>query len=67
MRHDLVVFNETGEERRVVRDCKICLSVASCRSCCGVVSPTGIAHVSRTFGDTFCGHDATGERWWWPE
>lgn len=33
-----------------------------------VVSPAGGAHhAGSTYGgDTDCGHDATGDNWWWP-
>lgn len=30
-----------------------------------VVSPSGIAHHGE-YGHTDCGHDATGDDWWWP-
>jgi hypothetical protein len=31
-----------------------------------IVSPTGKAHYGKTDGDTECGIDATGDKWWWP-
>ncbi len=33
-----------------------------------LVSPRGIAHHGHSWrtGDTVCGRDATGQRWWWP-
>lgn len=31
----------------------------------GVVSPVGVAHVGADGGDTLCGRDATGDKWWW--
>jgi hypothetical protein len=31
-----------------------------------VVSPTGIAHQGAEYGETLCGKDATGDKWWWP-
>jgi hypothetical protein len=30
-----------------------------------IVSPLGTAHWGDG-GDTQCGRDATGDRWWWP-
>lgn len=60
----VVVFDETGAERTVVRDCKVCLRAHEVYGQ-GVVSPTGIAHITE-YEDTLCGHNATGEDWWWP-
>lgn len=31
-----------------------------------IVSPSNIAHRSNGYESTFCGHDATGDNWWWP-
>jgi len=31
-----------------------------------VVSPNRIAHFGTNCGDTACGVDATGSKWWWP-
>ena len=31
-----------------------------------IVSPSGLAHVPWTTGNTYCGIDATGDKWWWP-
>lgn len=31
-----------------------------------VVSSSGVAHIGAQYGDTACGIDATGDRWWWP-
>ncbi len=30
-----------------------------------IVSPSGMAHYGDG-GSTECGHDATGDNWWWP-
>lgn len=30
-----------------------------------VVSPRGFGHRGESGGDTWCGIDATGEKWWW--
>ncbi len=58
-----VVFDETGEERRVLRECKVCGDLDRGSE---VVSPSGIAHIGEVEGDTKCGKDATGDAWWWP-
>lgn len=66
----VVVFEETGEERTIVRQCKKCSKVRSRYSRRpdknGVVSPSGIEHIGVDYGFTACGQDATGDRWWWP-
>jgi len=33
-----------------------------------IVSPSGVAHHSdpQGYGETWCGHNADGDRWWWP-
>jgi hypothetical protein len=31
-----------------------------------IVSPTGLAHFGQDGGDTACGINATGNKWWWP-
>lgn len=64
LRHSVVVFEETGEERAVLRDCKVCRRHAEVYGT-GVLSPTGVAHITE-YEDTLCGKNATGERWWWP-
>lgn len=51
--------------REVVADCKVCLAGHEVYGC-GVVSPTGIAHIGMDGGDTKCGKDATRDAWWWP-
>lgn len=61
----IVTFDETGEIREVVRDCKVCLSGHEVYGC-EVVSPSGVAHIGMTGGDTKCGRDATLDGWWWP-
>jgi hypothetical protein len=60
-------FIETGETRTVERDCKVCLRGQEVYGD-GVLSPSGIAHIVASYGDTtLCGKNATGESWWWPE
>lgn len=61
-----VTFEETGEERKVTRRCKRCLSVRPLWGTFGVVSKNGIEHVGGDYGITACGKDATGDTWWWP-
>lgn len=71
---EVVVFEETGEERQVVGRCGRCerthmhtfarLSWSSASG--GVVSPAGVMHVAAEYGLTACGLDATGPKWWWP-
>lgn len=61
----VVEDEETGEERTVVRDCVVCLSAAESYGC-GIVSPSGLAHIGVDGGYTLCGKDATGDDWWWP-
>ena len=31
-----------------------------------VISPRGTAHTGTEYGQTGCGLDATGDKWWWP-
>ncbi len=34
-----------------------------------IVSPRGVGHWPHNYiaaGSTHCGHDATGDKWWWP-
>lgn len=64
IRANVVTFDETGEEREVVRDCKVCRSAREVYGQ-GVVSPTGIVHITE-YEDTLCGKNATGSDWWWP-
>lgn len=59
---DVVVFEETGEKRIVVKDCQRCAGGSGQV----VVSPTGTAHYVN-FETTLCGHDATYGTWWWQE
>ena len=58
----IVIFEETGEEREVVKGCTICKADPTTAA---IVSPAGVAHESRGYGVTDCGHDATGPGWWW--
>lgn len=30
-----------------------------------LVSPSGLVHHGADYGETECGHDATGDGWWW--
>lgn len=60
----VVTFDETGEERAIVRDCKVCHGAREVYGQ-GVVSPAGIVHITE-YEDTLCGKDATGDAWWWP-
>lgn len=64
-----VVFEETGEEREIRRECARCQ--ASELSTYGVtdfgieiVSPNGTAHLGDDYGHTLCGIDATPNGWW---
>ena len=59
-----VTFDETGETRDVLRDCKVCRRHAEVYGT-GVLSPSGVAHITE-YEDTLCGKDATGDGWWWP-
>lgn len=50
-----------------VRGCKRChVSDFHIRSRMVVISPTAVAHFGADYGETECGIDATGDRWWWP-
>ena len=62
---EVVVFNETGEERVVRGWCFVCVQQEVYGD--GVVSPSGLMHVGMTGGETRCGKDATLDGWWWPE
>lgn len=61
--YDIVVFEDTGEERKIVRDCRRCNNPAT--HGLPVISPTGVAHIVAGGERTFCGKDATGDGWWW--
>ena len=57
----VVTFDETGEEREVVKWCDRCQADSDFT----IVSPRGTAHYSSDTGeDTRCGIDATGDNWW---
>ena len=59
---EIVTFEGTYEERRVVGYCKVCRADRPAM----LVSPQGIAHHVSGYSDrTDCGKDATGTRWWW--
>ena len=68
----IVFFDETGEEREVVRLCWRCQSTDRYvpfreRKDAPIVSHTGIGHLgNRWFGaeKTACGMDATRSDWW---
>ena len=62
----IVVFEETGEEREIVRRCRRCEKYLRWAPGYGVISPRGIEHVGCDGGMTGCGLDATGDGWWWP-
>jgi hypothetical protein len=64
-----VRFDETGEERAVVRSCKVCrVDDDDLRQYGFVCSPSGTAHHTSMWDETrtICGKDATVDRWWWP-
>lgn len=64
---EVVVFEETGEKRKVVGGCLRCgVTPADIEAVSVVVSPTGKAHYGGHYGITTCGIDATGDGWWWP-
>lgn len=67
---EVVVFEETGEERAILGFCKRCERTWEGKSdpdheFFTVVSQMGTAHTGIDYGMTGCGVDATGERWWW--
>lgn len=57
---------DTGKERAIRRDCRVCYRVCDRVHGCAVVSPRGVAHVGLGGGDTACGRDATRDGWLWP-
>lgn len=58
-------FEDTGIERLVTGDCKVCMRAREVYGE-GVVAPSGIAHIVPSYGDrTLCGKDATAIGWWW--
>ena len=64
--HEILTWEGTDRERRVVRDCRRCV-VSPETYGTGVVAASGIAHIVPMYGDTtLCGKDATGPEWWWP-
>ncbi len=67
----IVRFDETGEEREVVRLCWKCgdsyrWTPFRTRADAPIVSPSGIGHLGHWSGSerTACGKDATREGWW---
>ena len=67
MSNRTVFFEETGEEREVVHRCLVCrVSEEDVLANEFILSPSGVAHRTNGFEDTACGHDATGDGWWWP-
>lgn len=61
----VVRFEETGEEREVVRYCRRCFP-CPLNEAVMLVSPSGVVHhVTDNYGRTDCGADATGLNWWW--
>jgi hypothetical protein len=67
MSFGVVVFEETGEERKVVRFCRKCDAGRACGKDVAIVSPRGIAHEQHEWHTerTACGKDATNPDWWW--
>ena len=62
-----VVFEDTGEERIVIGRCRVCYPYGAYQTLRQlVVSPNGLAHQEGYYGNTVCGKDATGDKWWWP-
>ena len=62
-----ITFIETGEEREVVGGCAVCKvddDDAKDWPERYVISPTGVAHHVE-MDTTVCGHNATGDGWWW--
>lgn len=57
-----VTYDETGEEREVVGYCRACRVHPDDEVM--LVSPQGIAHHAEQ-DTTDCGHNATGDGWWW--
>ena len=55
------------DELRVVKTCSRCYpggeQVPDIEP--RLVSPSGVVHESTGYGVTDCGHDATGDGWWW--
>lgn len=61
--------NAYAEQARpeIVRGCHRCgVTAEDIERGAIVVSPSGLAHFGQDGGDTGCGIDATGDRWWWP-
>jgi hypothetical protein len=59
-----VTFEETGEQREVVGYCRRCFRAEPDEIEVVIVSPDGMAHRGSDYGNTLCGIDATGARWW---
>lgn len=58
----------TRERPYVVARCRRCkVTRADVDANRVIVSSRGYAHFAGNYGDTRCGQDATGARWWWPE
>lgn len=66
----VVYFEETGEQRIVQSICRRCSERSwlpfTIREA-PIVGPKGVAHQQhdRYEGQTLCGKDATGPKWWW--
>lgn len=55
-------------ELLVRKDCAICFRGQDKivpESHIQLLSPSGVVHHAADFGMSECGHDATGEGWWW--
>jgi hypothetical protein len=53
----------------IVKRCAVCGTTLDAQLypwAVGVVSPSGVEHIGCDDGVTACGHDATGDEWWWP-
>lgn len=63
----LVVAGDLWPQPEIVKRCTRCgVTEDEAKGGYVVVSPSGCAHHGTNHGETCCGHDATGPRWWWP-
>ena len=63
----VIVDDETGEERTVVRGCQVC-GVTDLDAWAIVVSPSGVAHLQADDGmeSMRCGANGAANGWLWP-